>query len=211
MAQKQERRPMETVTSTTLKKTYGPHAALVLKDYLESIPQPKKRGVKKKWNVLKPLPSKDVFYNLRDVRFTATVQDLVSDAFGEFQDLGTELQEWYDNLPESFQQGDKGNLLEEGANSLSGLDQPEVPERIGDIKTIYVPDENVSSRADRCSDAIGRLHQAVEALNEAMEEEDDDGKPRYSQEEKDDMQSLIDELENSIGEAEGVEFPNMYG
>jgi uncharacterized protein (DUF1697 family) len=47
--------------------------------------------------------------------------DLVEDAKSEVESLRDELQEWFDNLPESFQQGQKGEDLEEAISGLSDL------------------------------------------------------------------------------------------
>lgn len=45
-------------------------------------------------------------------------QTLVSQAKDEFETLRDELQEWYDNLPENFQQGSKGEALQEAIQEL---------------------------------------------------------------------------------------------
>jgi len=41
-----------------------------------------------------------------------------SDAHSTAEGLRDELQDWFDNLPEAFQQGDKGSELEEAISSL---------------------------------------------------------------------------------------------
>jgi hypothetical protein len=56
----------------------------------------------------------------RAARFAAA-QALASDAKDEFQQLLDELQEWLDNLPESFQQGEKGETLQTAIDSLEEL------------------------------------------------------------------------------------------
>lgn len=48
----------------------------------------------------------------------ANAMSLVDDAKCEVEALRDELQEWYDNLPENFQQGDKGQQLEEAISNL---------------------------------------------------------------------------------------------
>lgn len=45
----------------------------------------------------------------------------VQDAMSEVECLKDELQEWYDNLPENFQQGDKGSQLEYAISNLDSL------------------------------------------------------------------------------------------
>lgn len=48
-------------------------------------------------------------------------QQLVEDAKGEVESLKDEVQDWYDNLPEAFQNGEKGERLQECIDSLEQL------------------------------------------------------------------------------------------
>ena len=41
----------------------------------------------------------------------------------EVESLKDELQDWYDNLPENFQNGDKGSELQEAIEALDSLYQ----------------------------------------------------------------------------------------
>lgn len=50
-------------------------------------------------------------------RFQAAL-DAVSDAKGEVEALRDELQEWYDNLPENFQNGSKGEEIQAAIDQL---------------------------------------------------------------------------------------------
>ena len=50
-------------------------------------------------------------------RFSAA-QGLVFDARSQAEELRDEVQSWFDNLPEAFQQGDKGQQLEEAISQL---------------------------------------------------------------------------------------------
>lgn len=50
-------------------------------------------------------------------RFSDAVS-LVVDAKSEFEALSEELRSWYENLPENFQEGEKGQQLEEAADAL---------------------------------------------------------------------------------------------
>jgi hypothetical protein len=38
------------------------------------------------------------------------------------EELKDECQEWYDNLPENFQNGDKGSTLQEAVNALENIE-----------------------------------------------------------------------------------------
>jgi len=56
----------------------------------------------------------------RSARFEAA-QSQVTDAASEIESLRDELQEWYDNLPENFQNGDKGEQLQSAIDELETL------------------------------------------------------------------------------------------
>lgn len=49
------------------------------------------------------------------------IAESVETAATDVEELRDELQEWYDNLPEAFQSGDKGNDLEEAIGSLDSV------------------------------------------------------------------------------------------
>ena len=48
-------------------------------------------------------------------------ESMVSDAQGVVEELKDELQEWYDNLPDNFKDGDKGSQLQEAIDALESL------------------------------------------------------------------------------------------
>jgi hypothetical protein len=199
----------EIITGIALKKTYGVHAAAVLHDYLEALPRERKKGAKQKYRVKRPLPGVDEFLTMRTKKFTTTLDNLISDAFGELESLRDELQEWYDGMPENFQNGDKGENLQSSIDTLDSLESPDVPEYVTNLEVIYIPAEKLDSRADRRDDAAARLDTAVSVLNDAMD--DVDAEVKYTDDQKDEMQELADDLERAKDEAEGVEFPTMYG
>jgi hypothetical protein len=237
------------ITKTKLRKVFGAHVTSILSSHLKALPRSK--GTVQKYEVVKDLPTEAEFGNLRAAHFTATVDGLVSDAYGEFESLASELSDWYDALPESFQQGDKGSQLEDAKGILENLSPPDVPPSVAELKVVYIPAEDASSRADRCSDACGRLTAAKEAVAEYREEletlkitsgaeakaafvklvplfdddgemtkilkalcegSDDEALQKFEEDfrEDGDAENMISELENAIGEAEGVEFPGMY-
>lgn len=186
----------DIVTDTTLRKTYGSHAASTLYEFLTSVDR--ERGQRRKWKVLKTLPSMEEFTAMKVKRFTRPIEDAVGEAFSEYESLCGELQDWYDNLPESFQNGDRGERLQDATNTLENVlgDTPDVPESLREVPVYYVPSEKISSRSDRCSEATAILQSVVDVLD--------------SMEENEDAEQLSNDLANVIGEAEGVEFPGMY-
>lgn len=192
--QKGKPTPKATITIRRLNSDYGPHAVHLLEEYLEQLER--QEGTMRSYRILKELPGKQEYIEIRKERYTSTVADLVDSAFTDFEDLAAEVGEWYDGLPENFQVGDKGCALEDAQNTLDSLSQPDVSEDIGALPVYYLPLINNRSRASRRDDAVGRLQAVVDALEESANDEG--------------IRCLTDELENAISEAGGVEFPGMY-
>lgn len=86
----------------------------IVKDIQKKLPR---ASVTKK-HITRPESRKD--------RYAACIA-VLEDMKTEMEEIRNELQDWYDNLPENFQQGDKGNDIEtainEIDNSINDLDQ----------------------------------------------------------------------------------------
>lgn len=186
------------ISQVKLTKTYGKHAVRVLGDRV--------KWARNGWfSILKSLPTEDEFKALQKAAFTKPITDVVENAKSELESLRDELQEWYDNLPESFQNGSKGDELQEAVSSLETATQDdlEVPEWLKDVKVFAVPGDG-TSRADRGSQAAYELRQAAEALDELFHD-------KGAMDEKyDEAVSLRDELNSAADEAENVSYPGMY-
>lgn len=52
----------------------------------------------------------------------AEAQQKINDALSIVNELKDEIQEWYDNLPENFQNGDKGSALSECVSNLESVE-----------------------------------------------------------------------------------------
>jgi hypothetical protein len=185
-----------TISIKKLKALYGSYVESVLEEYLDELPKEERKM--RTYRILKPLPSNGEYKELQRQTFTSTVADLVDCAFTCLEELATEMGDWYDNLPESLQYGDKAGALEEARITLESLCQPNVNERIGAMQVYYLPLYGTSSRGSRRDDAVGCLQAVVDALVTVENKENDE------------IAGLIDELENTISEAESVEFPGMY-
>lgn len=155
-----------------------------------------------------------------------SVADALDNGKSELTALCEELQEWYDNLPENFQNGTKGDQLQTAIDALSNADQTDVCDSmansadeddeatkgyVGGLRfTFSASTKKRQSRADRCSEATSLMRAAIECVEEAIGEAFDDEKDDPYTETRDEIESNIDELTNIIDEAEGVEFPGMY-
>jgi len=127
---------------------------------------PRIKGKQVQFEILRTLPAPSEYNTLRDAYYTTSIQELITDAVSEFECLKDELQEWYDNLPESFQNGDKGSQLQEAIDALENATEPDIPKTIGEIKVIFFPGINVQTRAQRCANACTMIDVANSTLEE---------------------------------------------
>lgn len=166
------------------------------------------------------------------------VADAVSNAFSDMESLKDELQDWYDNLPESFQNGTKGEQLQEAIDLIEGVSEIDVPDAVEDATCApCLMTKKRMSRSDRRDDCVNQLNVAaawarerIEELNgmEFEDEEDSEDESEApdtdkvvdatvptSEDERDsmvsDLETFADECENAASEFESVEFPGMYG
>ena len=168
----------------------------------------------------------------------ADVEGAISTAYGEIEQLNEELTNWYDNLPENFQSGDKGDMLQEATGILGSIDEINVPDCAASLAVTYSALKRKASRATRRDFAVEILNSVSAALRERVEElnlmtfeepvEEEDAKPETeatdeveddstpkTEDERDsmvsDLEIAADEIENHASELEGVEFPGMFG
>jgi len=157
------------------------------------------------------------------VKVIATLEGAVEDAKSEAESLKDELQSWYDNLPEQFQNGEKGSALEEAIDnldslesSLSDVDASTVEDM--DISTEFViPNKKASSRAKRLENvmaAVSAIHAKVEdeisGLKTELEELEAGMDVEELQEKITKLEAVESSLSSAIDEASSVEFPGMY-
>src|SRR3972149_7761600 len=69
---------------------------------------PKVKGEMRKVSILNTFPNKEEISKWIVEDFSVPLEEVISSSCGEFECLKDELQEWFDNLPEQFQSGDKG-------------------------------------------------------------------------------------------------------
>lgn len=198
------------VTSSALRKEFCAHFPTVLGNgYLEQ--QPRKGREHVKYKIKKALPTREEYAALRNEKFTVTVQDLISDGYGEAQTLAEEMQEAFDNMSESLQGGDVGQRREEAASTLSDLQEPDVPENCSKLPAVFLPATDTSSRAKRAAEAADHLNHAAVAIRDLFDNWEQgvgvDALVDGNQEALD----LADQLENDAQTLGDVEFPGMYG
>jgi N6-adenosine-specific RNA methylase IME4 len=140
------------------------------------------------------------------VSHKTNMADAVSGAFSEITDLAEEYRQIVDNATEGLSETQRVQTFGETADTLEGLQEPDVPSVIATIEvnyTITLPKrkDRGLSRAARMSDAIGILDACMEALDRVAETD-----VRHQA-----ACDLFGELDAVKAEAEGCEFPGMYG
>lgn len=151
--------------------------------------------------------------NLRCVPQTGTVQQLISDGYSELLCLCEEADEIVQNAPESLFETDRIQTFSSTVDALSDADsEPDVPECVAELPITYYVDQRKSkstSRATRCGEACDLLDRAVGELDDWLSREnseDDDGEEARAS-----VVSLRDEVQNMIDNAQGTDWPGMYG
>lgn len=195
-------------TRVFLRNNYGTHAWVYLRDYLTALPRARKEQQKYRWS--REAPTTEEAAELRTKHFTTTLGELVSDAFSDLESLKDEMQEWYDNLPDNFQDGDKGSEIQETIDALENIQEVTLPAGAEALTVMYVPAEEISSRQERCSDAAGRLQIASETIRETLQDLLDAATEEEPFKDPEDWAIIADELETAGQEADGVSFPGMY-
>lgn len=133
------------------------------------------------------------------IQVDTTVGDAINTMCSCLEDLATELREWYDNMPENLQGGSK---VDEAANVLEDISEPDVPDFIKEAPVTFQhpPPKKRQSRAARRDDAVAYGQAALEVIEERLEATeggDDHGA----------LESLRDDVQEIIDNAEGVDFP----
>jgi DNA repair exonuclease SbcCD ATPase subunit len=168
---------------------------------------------------------------------TTDPANAVESARGILEELREELQAWYDNLPENFQNGSKGETLQSAIDQLESADgYLEEPPTCAELLTVNYSfsTKRKQSRADRCADACSLLAGCVDAAREKATElqeaqalsseanQDQTGldeatKEKIAKEAKQvesdisELESFADACESAKDEAEATEFPGMFG
>jgi hypothetical protein len=186
----------EVVTATALTKAYDAYAKHVLPDdCLEEQEMTGKKGERRKYKILAPLPDRAEYRRLKDERYTRKAGRLIDNAFDDLQELGNELEWSVDNLPDSLQGSYQAEQKREVGEELVRLaeEKPDLPDGAADVLVLHYPSLHQFSRAKRASEIAASLRSAAEALT---------GRG---------FGDVADELEDVAGQLEQVEFPGMYG
>lgn len=226
-------KPGDVLTKIAIRVVFDPYfERVIIGSHLECLPR-ENRKAPITYRVKEALPPPEMYRELRDQRFTTTLEDLVSAAQGEVESLGGELRDWHGNLPEGINSSDKASEIDEAASTLENITFPEVPDTLGQIKVMHLPALEQDSRPKRSAEVVSMLDDAIDSLNakaddlrqaiedakkaegDAAEEgEAPENGPATrvpeaasadpNKEEESDPQELIDEIESLVSELENV-------
>lgn len=220
-----------STVKASLTRAYGSNAVAVLTDGAEPICIAVGTEKGTRYVFARSAPTLDEYKALRDKKYTTDADSLVADAFSIFETLGEEIRGWYDNLPESFQQGEKGSTLDDTATELEDIaaNVPTVPKTIGSMPVLHLPSKT-SSRSEQCSEARSMLAEVGEAAREAITEIEAGTIPEWVEAPDallgvdnadhamvafhanivEELTELADACDEYGDRADGVEFPGMY-
>ena len=157
-----------------------------------------------------------------------SVADAIDSGVSDLSGLRDELQEWYDNLPENFQSGDKGSQLEEAIGELDdadGFDATGIVDAQGadgeqcepaSLRFKFKPlMKRRLSRTDRCNEATSLLRGALDevrswidreesAIKEAADAADEADDTEAQEAENDARQERVDSARETADELENL-------
>jgi chromosome segregation ATPase len=226
-------KPGDVLTKIAIRVVFDPYfERVIIGSHLECLPR-ENRKAPITYRVKEALPPPEMYRELRNQRFTTTLEDLVSAAQGEVESLGGELRDWHGNLPEGINSSDKASEIDEAASTLENINFPDVPEALGQIKVMHLPALEQDSRPKRSAEVVSMLDNAIDSLNskaddlrqaiegakrsrgdatkegEALEAGPATPAPEAAsvdpnKEEESDPQEMIDEIESLVSELENV-------
>jgi hypothetical protein len=203
-------KPGTIVTKMAIRAGYEAHfESVLIPTFLKPLPRASRKEAPT-YEVLANMPSPEEYRALLSKHFTGPAESFFEDVKSTIEELGNELREWHDNLPEGLNGGSKADEVEEAASTIESLNWPDYPEEATEVPVFFLPEMDQSSRPKRCSNALGLLEAMINALEERIDvlKTEQETRPE-AESEADTIRSFLDEVENAKGEVEGVTFPSM--
>jgi hypothetical protein len=135
----------------------------------------------------------------------------ITDAVSELESLAEECREIVDNSGEKLAETQRIQTFSETADTLEGISEPSIPDVISGDGISYI--EMVPSRKGRGTSRSTRRDNAVNVLQAALDAAEDflDDEENEEHDERSDVEMFVSEVQDIIDNAEGCEFPGMYG
>ena len=157
------------------------------------------KGKPQQYELCRELPDKEQYEKLCRRKFTKTIQEMVDEAYGMVEDLGSELQDIAGNTPDSLQGTGLYAAREQAAERAQDIasSKPKVPKQLRNIKIYRLP-QSGTSRSAQADDAA----QTLEAISKVV---------RELPSKNDEFKEFLDQIDNDVVEIEDIEFPGMFG
>lgn len=163
-------KPGDVITKIAVRVVFDAYfERVIVGSHLEQLPRANRQSPIT-YRVREALPRPDMYRELRNQRFTASLEDLLSAAQSEVETLAGELRDWHDNLPEGINSSDKAAEIDEAASTLENINFPEIPDGLCDIKVLHLPSLEQDSRSKRGAEVVSKLEDAIGALNSKLED-----------------------------------------
>lgn len=197
----------DTISKMALSKKYNKWAAKVLNgEYIEIAASAGGKGKPATYKIMKELPTSEAYAALCNTKFTTTVDALVEDAKSICEDLAGQMHDWFDSMPEQFQNSEKGDQINDAADQLE-IDWPDLEEITEKIKTVHLPMIDANSRAKQASEAGSMLRDAAAAIEEYVDSEQEHNE-EFDSGYLDDLAQMLESISDEI---EGIDWPQMFG
>lgn len=140
-------------------------------------------------------------------KFSTTVEDLISNATGELSGLRDELDEWLGNLPEQFQNGDKGSELQEAIDNLESICgnlEIDICIKYLSLPETFIP-WKCQSRSERAALAQSQLVLAQDILQGELDDLEEGSDAAQE------LQEWLSTLEDASIAIDDITWPRMMG
>ena len=212
----------EGVTEIAIKNVYGPHAMSIIGEYVEAKPLKKglpktKRAPAERYELIESavLPTRDEYRNALNRKFTYTASSLATDAYAAIEELAGEAREVADNMESgNLGQTQRCQTFQETADVLEGIEAPELPSVFEEIEIVRLPClSHRTGRSYRLGEAVSDLSMVADEVESWLDEKRDEAKTGGDDETIDlsEVETTMDQLREDAGNAENVEFPDMFG
>jgi len=144
--------------------------------------------------------------------YTSTTGATIGNAYSDLMSLAEEMRDWASNMEGTgLENTEKYQTVSETADALDSLNEAEVPASLAELTVTYqetlpYDKRRGPSRATRRDNCVAMLQQSIEALQALRDAEG----PPLSEEDLQNLEALADDLQETIDEVEGLEFPSMF-
>lgn len=143
---------------------------------------------------------------------TTKVGDVISDLYSTVGELGGELRQWHDNMPENLQSGTKGQEVEAAAEALEAVSEIDVPSEVVDLEVkLPPPSKNKKlSRAKRMANVVACARIALDSVQSWVENEraDNEDNDEFDNEPVEEIETFVGDMNDQLDELDNIEFPS---